>query len=269
MKTAILLAAYGSTVPAAQDFLEGLRSRILALQPELECRVACTSRQVLNRNDGADSPWRSVSQSLSDLAGEGFTRVAVQSLHVIPGSEYQEVLRAARASRKSGELELVSVGRPLLSSRDDVREVAGALLRTIPPLDPGHGVVVVAHGSAHPGRLRLEELLTMLEDRGQNLFTVTLESDRWRALPDQIQRRGLRKVWLLPLLLAPGRHLQRDILGPEPESLASMLSEREVDSEVLHQGMAAREEVASVWIDHLDAALEKIRAPSSREKGSA
>jgi sirohydrochlorin cobaltochelatase len=258
MKPAILLAAYGSTLPAAQDSVESLRRRVKNLWPALECRVACTSRQILDRNDGPGEGWLSVEQALNQLARDGYSRVAVQSLHVIPGSEYQEVLRAARNRRKAGALERISVGKPLLFSRADVESVAEALARSLPPLENGRGVVAVAHGSSHPGRARLDELLARLEQLGARVFTATLESENWDSLPARVAARGLSKVWLLPLLLGPGRHLQRDILGHGPDSLVSRLAENSVDSEVLEQGMAASDDVAAVWISHLDAALGEM-----------
>jgi len=266
MKAAILLAAYGSTLPAAREPLERLRCRIDELRPEMECRVACTSREVLRRTRQETDAWPSVKQALNQLVADGYTHVAIQSLHVIPGSEYQEILRAARVFRQSGALQRVCVGRPLLSSRQDVSDVAKALLEILPPLEDGHGVVVVAHGSSHPGRARLSDLLQKLESRGNRVLTETLEANGWSALVDRITRLELSKVWLYPLLLAPGRHLHRDILGPDPDSLANVLKENNVDSEVLDQSVAACDDVAAVWLGHLETALETMNAPDAMNK---
>jgi sirohydrochlorin cobaltochelatase len=207
-----------------------------------------------------------VEQALNQLVQDGYTHVAIQSLHVIPGSEYQEILRAAWAFRRSGALQRVCVGRPLLSSQQDVDNVAEALLELLPPLEDGHGVVVVAHGSSHPGRARLSELLQKLERRRTRVLTETLEANGWSALMDRIARLNLSKVWLYPLLLAPGRHLHRDILGPDPDSLVSILKKNDIDSEVLNQSVAACDDVAAIWLGHLETALGTMADPREAEQ---
>jgi len=71
--------------------------------------------------------------ALAKLMDEGFGRVAVLSLHVIPGIEFHDLYANAQLfSQMSGGLERVSVAWPLLSSHEDMVQVATTLLKKSP-----------------------------------------------------------------------------------------------------------------------------------------
>lgn len=151
MKSGILLVAYGSgnlrgaaTLRAVQAAAE---SRF-----GLPVRWAFTSETMRLRLARSRTKSDSVLKALNRMRFERYTHVAVQTLHVIPGMEYEGV---AADCRIAGEGSLsVSLGAPLLSesgqSESALSAAASALLRHISPLRAaGEPVVCMAHGSRH------------------------------------------------------------------------------------------------------------------------
>ena len=89
-KVGILLVAFGSSKTSAQISFENIDKQVKATYPDIPVRWAYTShiirRKLAKQGKYLDSP----EIALAKMMDEGFTHVAVQSLHTIAGSEYHE-----------------------------------------------------------------------------------------------------------------------------------------------------------------------------------
>src|SRR6056297_2475705 len=155
-KDGILLVAFGTTVPEAEKAIENIDAEVRKSFPGTEIRWAYTSsivRHRLAKENGKhiDSPARALAKMMDD----GFTRVAVQSLHTIPGEEYHGLVRTARsfAGMPKG-MKQVEVGQPLLATTADMERVVDAVLANIPAeRSRDEAVVLMGHGTHHPGNI--------------------------------------------------------------------------------------------------------------------
>ncbi|MFP5258299.1 MAG: sirohydrochlorin cobaltochelatase, partial [Acidobacteriota bacterium] len=87
----IILAAHGSRHPGAMAALDGFRAAVAARYPTDTVAVART----VGRKHGSAAAFggaRQVADVLAGLLAAGLDRVVVQSLHVVPGEEYHEML---------------------------------------------------------------------------------------------------------------------------------------------------------------------------------
>ena len=102
MTQGILLAAFGATSPEAKCALSSLERRVRLRAPEARIVWAYTSAVLRSRLAALGEPFPSPSEGLMALRDAGATRIAVQPLHVVPGAEFHELSRAARAFAVSG-----------------------------------------------------------------------------------------------------------------------------------------------------------------------
>jgi sirohydrochlorin cobaltochelatase len=111
----------------------------------------------------------------------GFTQVAVQSLHTIPGEEYDYLVETARASRAAQRLEKVLVGRPLLSLPDDLEKAADAMIANFPQARKvDEAVVLMGHGTPHPGNSMFRPCSNIFSSKDAYVFVGTGKaSPRW------------------------------------------------------------------------------------------
>ena len=65
------------------------------------------------------------------MQDEGFTHVAVQSLHTIGGAEYHDLRRTVGDFKSLGGFQRVILGYPLLSSQKDMQRAVNAILETV------------------------------------------------------------------------------------------------------------------------------------------
>ncbi len=262
MKAAVLLVPYGSTVEEARRAYDAVERRVSEAFPGLPIRRAYSSDRVRRILRERGTMVDSVEEALARMAGEGITHAAVQSLHVIPGKEFDglraEVDRAkARGAAPAG----IEIGTPLLAGPDDVRRTADALLRCIPAeRRPEEGVVFMGHGTQdHPGGVEYERLEEQLRQSDSLVFVGLLGGGRTLGeICDVLRGRGVARVWLIPFMTAAGMHIRADMAGRHGSSWAGTLEEAGFACVPVLKGAAECDEVADIWIDHLKSALERL-----------
>ena len=101
-KVGILLVAFGSSLPSAQVSFDNIENTTKAAYPDIPLRWAYTShiirKKLAKQGKHLDSP----EVALAKMQDEGFTHVAVQSLHTIGGAEYHDLSRTVGAFKAMG-----------------------------------------------------------------------------------------------------------------------------------------------------------------------
>ena len=263
-KQGILLVSFGTSVPEAAGAIEALRQQAEAAFPGVSVRLAYSSSTIRHKLAKSGELKRSPAQALADMAAEGFTRVAVQSLHAIPGREYSDIKATAEAFQAMPKgIARVSVGRPLLSSPEDIANAAEAILKSLPARKTGEAVLFMGHGTNHPANAAYAALQLELWKRDAGAFVATVASRP--GLDDvipQLKRQGLRTVRLVPLMSVAGDHAHHDMAGTEPgsydSSWASKLKAAGIACTADLTGLGSRPAVAALWIDHLRDAVQEL-----------
>jgi sirohydrochlorin cobaltochelatase len=263
-KPAIVLAAFGTSTKAF-DTYSHFEQTAKARFPGYEIRWAFTSNKV--RHKLAREKGRQLDDlptTLRALKAAGFTRVAVQSLHIVPGEEWDK--KVVQESRKIPGLK-VALGKPLLSSRQDQERVLEALARTFPRDLQSTAVLLVAHGSPSPeGTATYLAFNRLLRARypHQPVFLGTVGGKPTRAETlKAVKQSQATGVVLIPFLFVAGEHVANDILGDNPQSWKSeLLKQRAYRLEGITRGLGYLEGVVNIYLDHLDQALKTLEATS-------
>ncbi len=258
MRTAILLAAYGSRHPRAQASFEHIERRVAGLFPGTEVRWCFTSKNVRRLRE-ADSP----AEALERLRIEGFEAVCVQSLHIIPGAEYEEMLAAAASA--AGAFTRLETGLPLLAGSDDASRVARALLCLLPDkLDdcpPECCAVFLGHGTSHPGNIFYDALARELTSLSPRTFLGTLEAGPDASVVrDVLLAAECREVFLVPFFFTAGVHVANDMLGDGPDSWRSVLCAAGIRARPIVRGAGECDHLVAIWLDHLAEAMARLDA---------
>ena len=117
IKKAILLVAFGTSDPEAARAFELVEKRARERFPDVEMRWAYTSKMIRTKLSKQGKRLDSPETAFAMLMDEGYTHVAVLSLHTIPGEEFHELYQNARLfSQMAGGFQRVLMARPLLSS---------------------------------------------------------------------------------------------------------------------------------------------------------
>ncbi len=259
-KPVIVLAAFGTTTEAF-DTYHHFEQKVKARFPDYEVRWAFTSRIVRHKlAEERGQKLNDLPTTLGELKEAGYTRVAIQSLHLVPGEEWEK--KILEESRKIKGLK-VALGKPLLSSKKDQERVLQALARTFPKDLKDNAVVLVAHGSPSPeGTAAYLDFDRLLRSRypQQHVFLGTVEGKptRQEAL-EAVKKSGAATVVLMPFLFVAGEHVAKDILGAEAESWKSeLLRQKAYRIEGITKGLGYQDGIVDIYLDHLAQALKGL-----------
>ena len=126
--TAILLCTFGSTYNESLDVYNDIIADFQKQFPQTDIYMSFTSRTCIGRAEASTGEARyKLDQWLKAIGDAGYARVAVQSLHVIPGEEYLSLMNTD--IKKNFMIDWyphidVLKGANLLSTDDDTAEVA-------------------------------------------------------------------------------------------------------------------------------------------------
>lgn len=260
MKKGILLVAFGANNLQAHQTLRLLDERVRTRFEGVNVRLAFTSELIRDRLAAQRVKRDSVVKALEKMAFEKYTHIAVQSLHIIPGVEYEDLCAHAQALVESGRLQNICVGAPLLDSEEDITQVVSASLRHLPPgRSPEEGVVFMGHGSSHEGDSCYDAVYQKLQEFDSNIFLGTMDGNHTleHILPELVNR-GIKRVWLMPFLSVVGRHARNDMAGAGADSWKSQIEAAGVRCTPMVVGLAEYSGFVDVWLNHLDATLKLL-----------
>jgi sirohydrochlorin cobaltochelatase len=259
-KPAIVLAAFGTTT-AAFDTYDHFETKVKERFPGYEIRWAFTSHKV--RHKVAEAKGRKLNDlatTLRELKAAGYTRVAIQSLHIVPGEEWDK--KVVQVSREIPGLK-VALGKPLLSSPQDQERVLQALAQTFPKDLKHTAVVLMAHGSPSPeGTATYLAFSRLLRARypHRNVFLGTVEGTPGKAEAfAAVKEANPAAVVLMPFMFVAGEHVANDMLGPDPESWKSeLLKQKAYHIEGIKKGLGYQDGIIAIYVDHLAQALKSF-----------
>lgn len=151
--TAILLCTFGSTYNESLAVYADLIADFKAKFPDTDIYMSFTSRTCINRAEASTGEARyKLDQWLKAIGNAGYRRVAVQSLHVIPGEEYLSLMNTD--VKKNFMIDWfphidVLKGANLLSTDEDTEGVAAVLYNHYKEklADKKHLVLLMGHGN--------------------------------------------------------------------------------------------------------------------------
>jgi sirohydrochlorin cobaltochelatase len=265
-RTAALLVTFGTSVPEARVAFDHLGQVFTRSFPGLPLYWAVTSPIIRTKLALAGLEADSPSRAMARLLDDGFDRVAVQSLHTIPGVEYRQLAVQIRAfARIPAGFERVVLGRPLLFDDDDLDEAARATLASLPPgRTPDEAVVLMGHGTWHAGKAFYAAVHARVQALDPNVFIGAMEGSlAAEAIRSTLLARGVRKAYLAPFMSVAGEHAVNDMAGEGLDSWRAVLSDSGgtgLEIVPVLKGTAEFKDFAHIWAGHLRLALDELEA---------
>lgn len=243
-----------------ENALRNFAERIGARFPGVRVRFAFTSGHMRSRLAAAGKKTDSVKKALCRMGYERYTHVAVQSLHLIPGREYEALLEDVQEAGKTDGPKHIAVGEPLLHNAEDIGLAAEALLAHLPPERAADDAVIcVGHGTRHNGAASYEALARAVKVFDRLIFIGTLAGAHgMETLLPAVRSTGARTVWLLPLLAIVGKHAQQDMAGESPASWYSRITQTGIVCKPVLKGTVEYAGFAKIWLMHLARAMDAL-----------
>lgn len=291
---AILLVAFGSTWNNAFLAFDETRAIYEKEFPDCDIYVSFSSAICINRaaaGQNTDEEGNIARRNyyapnfwLHALAEAKYKDITVQSLQVIPGEEFARVVNYIKdfANNSLGDLEdrylaylnegHIRLGAPLLSTEDEVKNVAQLLNKNYADKAAEGAVLFMGHGNpdsydTYKANIRYTQLETELQKFNKNYFvgTVDMKDNFKQDVYARMKDAGITsgKISLHCLMSICGDHGHNDMAGrgneywdeDEPESednswLEYFLHQNYDEVTATLLGMLEVEDIRNVWIQH-------------------
>ena len=214
-KRAIVLACFGSVIEQ-QKYLD-LENIIVEKFPDCDVFVSFSSRMVIKLlKKKKNEEYKNLPQTLADIDMLGYKHVVVSSINIFPTDEH-EVLKKIVDGFKHFSLANISCTNALLTKTKETTAFLKDLNEQISKDDTAN--LYVIHGTPRLDTVGIDSIsysASFLELISENNFTCSLEGafpyfEINDVIKSRIEKLGLKKVQVVPLLLVSGNHYIEDM----------------------------------------------------------
>lgn len=289
-KTAIILAAFGTSYPAALNSILHIKSKVEKANPDTPVKLAFTSRTIRNiwGKRQSDTDWLKANPGIPHeilyvknplatialLQNNGYKDIIVQSLHVFAGEEFDDLkqimtgLGSIRTIRDtSTPFKRLRLGRPALGMpgktypyTDDIAKAARALKEDSDEArQMDAALVYMGHGNHYYSSGAYAELQRAMQRMyEQPVFVSCVEGfPDFDDLLAALKASGKKKVLLKPFMVVAGDHATNDMASDDEDSWKVMLTKAGYEVTTELRGLGSMDTWAELYVDHLKDAMSQ------------
>ena len=266
-KDAILVMSFGTTYKDSREkTIDATVNAIKAAHPGVKTVTAFTSHIIIDRiakNEGINYP--TPEEALDKLKAEGYTRVALVSLDVIPGMEYEYDKAVFNAYKKN--FKKMTLGTSLMywqgqeDQDDDVADFVTAVQNQFEQPGKHEAVLLMAHGTPQPANAYYSVLQAKLEEANcKNVYVYTVEG--WPSLETvlpKLKANKINRVTLIPMMMVAGDHANNDMAGDEDDSHKQVLIKEGIDVDADIRGLGENPAIRDLYVKHANEAWDALQ----------
>ncbi|SHJ75893.1 sirohydrochlorin cobaltochelatase [Dethiosulfatibacter aminovorans DSM 17477] len=251
MKKGILVVSFGTSYEDTRvKCIDSVEKDIQEAYPDHVVRRAFTSRMIIKKlkeRDGIHIDFPK--EALEKMVDEGFEKIVVQPLHIIPGFEYEKVRNEISMLKHKTEID-IELGMPLLYEEEHYDEVTDALLNYLPEERENQGVVLMGHGTEHYANACYSMLQNKIREQRSDVYIANVEGyPELENISDEILGR-FSSMTLAPLMLVAGDHAINDMAGEE-DSYRSFLEENDISVHCILKGLGENEAIRKIFVSRV------------------
>ncbi|MFO7930330.1 MAG: sirohydrochlorin cobaltochelatase [Thermodesulfobacteriota bacterium] len=254
----ILLVTFGTTFDEARSAFDNIEENVREAFPDTPVKWAYTSEIIREKMEKQGNRVNSPMQALKEMDEQGFSSVAVQSLHTTAGFEYHDLVKTVRKFEdEANSIKDINIGGPLLNGPEDMEKAAEAIRGFIPDeRKSDEAVVLLGHGTHHPANSAYAALMWRLQTEDENIYIGTVEGyPGSETIVEQLKERQISSAWLLPFMSVAGDHAKNDMAGPGEDSWKTLFSDAGIRAKPVLKGFAEHDAFVDIWVEHLEKAM--------------
>ena len=266
-KDAMVVMSFGTTYKDTRaKTIDATVDAIKAAHPNTKVVTAFTShiiRDRIQQKEGITYP--TPEEALAELKKDGYTRVALASLDVIPGMEYN--YDAAVYNLYKDNFKKMTLGTSLMywmgqeNQTDQVIETLKAVQSQFPKLGKEDGLLIMAHGTPDPSNAYYSVIQDRIHTLGmKNVFVYTVEgTPNLEQVIPQLKLHGIKHVTLMPFMMVAGDHANNDMAGAEPDSHKSILEKEGFKVDTYIHGLGENPNIRNLFVERANESWDALQ----------
>lgn len=266
-KELTILAAFGTSDQEAAKSLTAIQS---AYESKGDTVIwAYSSNKIRAKLNKEKQLVYSITEALDYAGKNDYKNVKIQSLHIIPAEEYMKICRliSRYMERRAQNFERVTMGHPLLSSKQDLDKTIEAVLAALPKeRTENDAVILMGHGNNRgTGDLSLLAAAYEFHKTDPMLWLATVEGtlafDNILAELKQATKEQMsaKKVWLMPFMIVAGEHAKNDMAGDDENSWKSILTQNGFEVHTILDGLGSLSGIQEIFMEHTQNSHDNIK----------
>lgn len=265
-KDAIVVMSFGTTYKETRaKTIDATVEAIKAAHPNTKVVTAFTSHIIRDRIQAKEGiTYPTPEEALDQLKAEGYTRVALTTLDIIPGMEYNYDVAVYNLYKNN--FKKMTLGTPLMywmgqeNQTDEVMEVVKAVSTQFPKVGKQDAVLIMAHGTPDPSNAYYAVIQDRIEEAGlKNTFIYTVEgTPNLEQVIPQLKARGIKNVTLMPFMMVAGDHANNDMAGNEPDSHKSILEKDGFKVDTYLHGLGENQNIRNIFVERANEAWDAL-----------
>jgi len=255
MKQAIVVTSFGvSDQSVKKKCIDSVIEDVRREFPNFAVFEAWTCHFLIKKLAKEGIKYGTLEAVLDNLAEAGYEKVVILPTHLTPGEEFtNKILQPVEEAK--GKFAQLKVAYPVLTG-DKPGDYAGKaeLLADLSALEAGEELVLMGHGSPHKHNPVYELIQQYADDTNMPVHIGVVEEDDHPNLKDVIRRlqdRGVKKVFMRPMMLVGGDHANNDMAEDEPDSWKNQLQSAGIQVRCSTSGLGENDKYRSLYIEKL------------------
>ncbi|MGO1468687.1 MAG: sirohydrochlorin cobaltochelatase [Tissierella sp.] len=252
MKKGIIVASFGTTYKKTRKLsIESIENMIKTKYKNHLVLRAFTSNIVRKRLKTRDGLYIFDVKEAIEKMKEETKEIYIQPLHFIAGVEYEKILTAVRNALSEDDSLNIKVGKPLLFSERDYKDVVDAL--DLEDLE-GEGNVFMGHGSYHKSDFSYKKINDEIKEKGfNNTFIATVEGAiTLENIIPELKIKNIKTVNLKPFMLVAGDHANNDMASDDEDSWKSILEKEGFKVNIEMKSLGENKDIRQIFLKHLE-----------------
>ncbi len=257
----LMVVSFGTSFNDNRRLTVGaIENAMIEAFPDWSVRRGFTSQIIIDhvkRRDG--EVIDNMTEALDRAVDNGVKRLVVQPTHLMDGLEYHDV--ADEIAQYADAFEAVAIGKPLLTTDDDFRAVAEAMVECTKEFDDGKTAICwMGHGTEADSNAvyaKMQETFGGMDMK--NYYVGTVEaSPTVEDVLKLVQSGDYTRVLLRPMMIVAGDHANNDMAGSEEGSWKQIFEDAgyEVVTEI--KGLGELPAVQNLLVEHAKAAISEL-----------
>ena len=258
MSKAIIIVSFGTANLEGLKVLEDFEAEVATKFSKNYCVCkAFTSSVITNilfNKYGKVVPR--LEEVLFKLSNEKYKEIYIQPLHIIGGDEYNSIEKTIKKYDYS--FSKISFGEALISNKHEEAAYSCNLITDAikKNIKNEENIVLIGHGSQSVNFEVYNSLKSDFKGKGyKNIYIGTLEGEvRKEDILKELINDNIKEVTIIPILMLPGNHIVKDILG-EKNSWKSLFKSEDIKVNYVEKSLLQYTEVREHYIHKIEKSI--------------
>lgn len=206
----------------------------------------------------------SITEALDYAGKNGYNDIKIQSLHVVPAEEYMKICRLISRYMEinSKNFDSVTMGHPLLSSKQDLDKTIEVVLSALPKeRTKNDAIILMGHGNDRgTGDLSLLAAANEFHKADPMCWLATVEGALgFENILAELKKTNTKKIWLRPFMIVAGDHAKNDMAGDDEDSWKTILMQNGYEVHTILDGLGSLSGIQTIFMEHTENSHDNIK----------